>query len=32
VLLLMVLSVGGLGLLISLSTSPILLNEDDHLS
>jgi hypothetical protein len=30
VLLLMVLSVGGLDLLISLSTSPILLIEDCH--
>jgi hypothetical protein len=32
VLLMMVLSVGGLDLLISLSNSPILLIEDGHLS
>jgi hypothetical protein len=32
VLLMMVLSAGGLDLLISLSTSSILLIEDDHLS
>jgi hypothetical protein len=32
VLLMMVLSAGGLGLLIGLSSSPILLTEDGHLS